>query len=266
MRLWQNISLGRYYSTNSLIHALDPRTKLLACVIIMITMMLIDTWIAIALWLAFLTGLIFIARIPLQLFAKNLRAFLWLFSLTIILHGLTHATAPHFEVMWGISISLPGIMTGCIYAARLMMLVVIAALLSYTTLPTDLTDGLEKMLKPLERLKFPVHEMALMTALAIRFVPTIIDEALRIQRAQISRGARFDGGVLRRIRALIPMLIPLFVGTFNRADELAVAMEARCYRGGEGRISYRDLVFSSSDFLAFFLTCVVSLLIIIIGL
>ena len=264
MKLWHNISLGRYYRVSSPIHDLDPRVKLVACVIVMITMMLIDSWIAIAVWSILLIAAVVMARIPLQLFVRNLRAFLWLFSITIVLHGFTNSTTPHFK-MWGFSVSLPGLIVGGQYAAKLMLLIVIASLLSFTALPIDLTDGLARLLKLFKRLKFPVHEFAFMVALALRFVPTIIDEAQRIQKAQISRGARFDGGLLRRVQALIPMLIPLFVATFNRADDLAIAMEARCYHGGEGRVAYRELVLSSNDYVVMALTIGISVLTIWFG-
>lgn len=249
MGLWQNITLGRYYPSGSIIHRLDPRTKLILSLGMMLTIMLADSWPALLLWTFVLIVAILVTHIPLHIFVRNLRAFLWLFGITIFLHALTSSAAPDVE-MWGISISGAGALIGVKYALRLGLLVLVAALLTSTTIPADLTDGLERMLHPLERIKFPAHELALMTMMALRFVPTIIEEAQRIQRAQISRGARFDGHLLQRVHALIPMLVPLFISTFKRADELAAAMEARCYRGGEGRVSFRELKLARADWIA----------------
>jgi len=249
MSLWQNITIGRYFPGSSFIHGLDPRAKLLACTIIIVTAMTTSAWLSFAVWSLLIVVVVLAARIPPRLFGKNLRAFLWLFAITIALHVFVNPAAPHLH-MWGVSVSWPGFLVGCKYALRLAIVIVFASLLSYTTIPSDLADGIEQSLRPWQRIGLPVHEIALMTSLALRFVPMIVDEAQRIQRAQISRGARFEGGLLKRIQALVPMLVPLFVAVFNRADELAVAMQARCYHGCEGRVAYRELVFSGHDRLA----------------
>ncbi|MDZ7268571.1 MAG: energy-coupling factor transporter transmembrane protein EcfT [candidate division KSB1 bacterium] len=258
MSLWQNITLGRYIPADSIVHRLDPRAKLLASVVIMFTIMRAESWPALLLWTALLLAAISGTRIPLRIFLSNLRAFLWLFGITILLHALTSATAPEAE--GGVVFSWHGVARGMQYALRLGLLVIVAALLSNTTIPTDLTDGLERLLRPMQRLRFPVHELALMTTMALRFVPTIVEEAQRIQRAQLARGARFAGSLRQRVQALVPMLVPLFVATFSRADELAVAMEARCYQGGEGRVSYRELAWRKRDWAALAVTAGLSLL------
>ncbi len=249
MSVWQNLTLGRYYPGSSWLHQLDPRTKLVLGVAAMAMIMIVNEWAALLLWLLVLAGVIFSTQIPPHLFANNLRAFLWLFGITIAIHAFSNPAAPHWKV-WGISISWPGCVTGLKYASRLALLIVIAALLSYTTIPTELTEGVERLLKPLRRWRLPVHEMAFMTSLALRFVPVIVAEAQRIQRAQMSRGAQFTGGVLQRLQALVPMLVPLFVSAFNRADELAVALAARCYDGGAPRVAYRELAFHRRDWQA----------------
>jgi energy-coupling factor transport system permease protein len=249
MSLWQNLTLGRYFAGSSWLHRLDPRLKLALGTAIMVTLTLSESWSVLGWWTVLLLATIATTRIPPKVFVKNLRAFSWLFGLTVLLHALSDPSAPHFH-MWGISISWPGVITGCKYAARLGLLVLVAALLSFTTMPLDLTEGVERLLGFLRRFRFPVHELALMTSLALRFVPTIVEEAQRIQRAQISRGANFSGGILQRVQALVPMLVPLFVSAFNRADELAVAMEARCYHGGEGRVSFREMKFERVDWCA----------------
>jgi energy-coupling factor transport system permease protein len=151
--------------------------------------------------------------------------------------------------VWGISISWAGALVGFKYSLRLALLIVVTGVLSFTTVPTDLTDGLERLFKPLQRWRVPVHELAFMTTLALRFVPAIIDEAERIHRAQLSRGAHFSGSLLARVQALVPLIVPLMVATFHRADALAIAMEARCYRGSSGRVSFREMRFERRDFL-----------------
>jgi energy-coupling factor transport system permease protein len=249
MSVWQNLTLGRYYPGSSWLHGLDPRTKLVLGVTAMANLMWAEKWPALLLWAMVIIAVIFSTRIPPHFFSKNLRAFFWLFGITIAIHALSDPAAPHVEV-WGISISWQGCVTGCKYAVRLALLILVAALLSFSTIPTDLTEGVERLLKPLRRMRVPVHEMAFITALALRFVPTIVAEAQRIQRAQISRGARAEGNLLQRLQALVPMLVPLFVAAFNRADELAVALAARCYEGGAQRVAYQELVFHRRDLLA----------------
>jgi energy-coupling factor transport system permease protein len=224
-------------------------------------LMWVESWPALFFWILMLAMAVMLTHLPPRLFVRNLRAFLWLFGITIILHALSPAsnssgissnqvgTSPQLQV-WGISISWVGVVVGVKYALRLSLLVVVAGILSFTTIPTDLTEGLERLLRPLQRWRVPVHELAFMTTLALRFVPTIIDEAERIQRAQMSRGANFSGSLPARVQALVPLIVPLFVATFHRADDLAIAMEARCYRGSVGRIPFREMRLQQRDFLA----------------
>ena len=259
MQIWQNITLGRYYQAPSSIHSLDPRAKLISVMVFVTTLMLAHSWLTLIILSIFLGAAVLLARIPLRFYIDNLRAFHWLFAITIILHSLNNSAPPHFEI-WKVLISGPGIIIGLQYATRLMIMVFTAALFSYTTLPTDLTDGIEKLLRPLQRVKFPVHEFALMTSLALRFVPVIIEEAGSILRAQTSRGARFDGGLIQRINAIVPIVLPLLVATFKRADELALAMEARCYQSDHNRVSYHKLIFSFRDYVAVILTFITSIL------
>lgn len=249
MSLWQNLTLGRYLAGSSWVHRLDPRLKLVLGMAIMITLTTSEAWSVLGWWTILLIATIATTHIPPKVFVANLRAFLWLFGLTVLLHALSDPSAP-LTKLWGISVSWPGLITGCKYAVRLALLVLVAALLSFTTIPLDLTEGMERLFGFMRRVRVPVQELALMTSLALRFVPTIVEEAQRIQRAQISRGADFSGGILQRLHALVPMLVPLFVAAFNRADELAVAMEARCYHGGEGRVPFREMKLQRVDWYA----------------
>jgi len=265
----RHLTLGQYYPGQSSFHALEVRTKLLLSLAVMALLMWIETWPALIFWSLLIALAVQRTKLPPRLFIRNLRAFLWLFVITILLHALSsglYAEAHGLDAVrmnpplqvWGISVSGAGLLLGVKYVLRMLLLIVATGILSFTTVPTDLTDGVERLLRPLQRWRVPVHELALMTTLALRFVPTIIDEAERIQKAQMSRGADFSGSFLQRIRGLVPLLVPLFVATFQRADDLAIAMEARCYRGSEGRVSFREMRFETRDFLmaASVLVCV----------
>jgi energy-coupling factor transport system permease protein len=251
----RRFTLGQYYPGQSCFHQLDARTKLLASMMVMALLMWIEAWPVVIFWSLIMAAVLQQTKLPLRLFVRNLRAFLWLFAITILLHALSPTWLAAGQGsneglvlrVWKISFSWEGALVGLKYALRLALLVVIAGALSFTTVPTDLTEGMERLLKPLQRWRAPVHELAFMTTLALRFVPTIIDEAERIQKAQMSRGADFSGSLLRRIQALVPLLVPLFVAAFHRADDLAVAMEARCYRGSDGRVSFREMRLSKRD-------------------
>lgn len=251
----RRLTLGQYYPGQSYLHQLDPRTKQLASMMVMALLMWIEAWPALIFWSLVVTAVLQQTKLPPRLFVRNLRAFLWLFAITILLHALSPTWLAAGQGsneglvlrVWGISVSCEGALLGLKYALRLALLVVIAGVLSFTTVPTDLTEGMERLLKPLQRWRAPVHELAFMTTLALRFVPTIIDEAERIQKAQRSRGADFSGSLLRRIQSLVPLLVPLFASAFHRADDLAVAMEARCYRGSDGRVSFREMRLSKRD-------------------
>jgi energy-coupling factor transport system permease protein len=255
----RRLTLGQYYPGQSSLHQLDPRIKLLASVVVMSLLMWAKTWSILLFWSLILAVAVAVTQLPPRLFVQNLRAFLWLFGITIVLNALSpnlfsgQANLADADTslqvrIWGVSISGDGVLVGVKYAVRLALLIVVAGILSFTTIPTDLTDGLESLLRPLQKWRVPVHELAFMTTLALRFVPTIIDEAVRIQRAQMSRGANFSGSLFARIQALVPLLVPLFVATFHRADDLAVAMEARGYRGSSERVSFREMRLQRRDF------------------
>lgn len=256
----RRLTLGQYYPGQSNIHLLDPRTKLLISMVVMALLMWVESWPALLFWSLMLAMVVQRTNLPPRVFVRNLRAFLWLFAITILLHALSPSlyadaqnlpeirTSPQLRV-WGISVSWTGLLIGCKYALRLILLIVVTGILSFTTVPTDLTDGVEHLLRPLQRWRVPVHELAFMTTLALRFVPTIMDEAERIQKAQLARGADFSGALLKRIQSLVPLIVPLFVATFHRADELAIAMEARCYRGSAGRVSFREMHLEKRDWI-----------------
>ncbi|HNY90493.1 MAG TPA: energy-coupling factor transporter transmembrane component T [bacterium] len=248
MAFLDDITLGQYYPADSFLHRLDPRSKLFAAFSLMTGLLLTyNIYILAGMALLFLFA-IRIARIPYALVLKNLRPFLWLFALTWIIH-LVWSSGRVLWVVPGTSITLTreGALLGGIYAVRLALLILYAALLTLCTSPIELTDALERVSRPLKRLGVPTHELSLMLTLSLRFIPTLLEEAQRIRNAQLSRGARFTGSLRHRVRGLLPLMVPLFVSAFRRADELALAMDARCYTGGDGRTVYAQLRLTGAD-------------------
>ena len=243
-----DIALGRFVAIESPIHRLDPRTKLMCTVAITLALFAgsnVATFLTFAVFAALSTLL---SRVPPAILLKSLRPFFWLFLFTFLLHAAL--TPGHVLWHWRffeVSLTEEGIRRGLLYSARLAIAISLATLLTLTTAPMELTDALERLLRPLRRLGFPSHEFAVMVTIAIRFIPVLLDEASRLQRAQIARGADFGGGPVRRARMLVPLVVPLFISAFDRADRLALAMESRAYRGGAGRTSFRELEFRRGD-------------------
>ncbi len=250
MAFFNDITLGQYYPGDSFIHRLDPRSKMIVTMVLMSSLLLTFRPLLMILVALILLVAVLASGIPISLILKNMRPLLWLFAFTIIIHLFWTSG----RVLWQVpvihaTITYEGMKMGIVYTLRLGLLIVIAALLTLSTSPIELTDGLEKLGAPLKRLRLPVHEMALMLALSLRFIPTLMEEAQRIRNAQLSRGAAFSGTLVNKIRGLVPMMIPLFVSAFRRADELALAMDARCYTGGDGRSSYIRLQFRLADYI-----------------
>jgi energy-coupling factor transport system permease protein len=259
MAFFNDISLGQYYPCNSYIHRLDPRTKLAAMMLVMTSLLLAHKLAALCVFATLLLVTIALSRIPWQFVFRNLRPFVWLFGLTLLFHvfwtpGRIITRIP----VIGIEITYEGLVMGTTYSIRLGLLIIFAAILTLTTSPIEMTDAMEKLFAPLKRLRLPTHEIVMMLTLSLRFIPTLMEEAQRLKNAQISRGATFGGSMLQRIRSIIPLVLPLFISAFRRADELAMAMDSRCYVGGEGRTSYTRLKFKQADY--FILIFSVSLL------
>ncbi|MFC1569092.1 energy-coupling factor transporter transmembrane component T family protein [bacterium] len=243
-----NITLGQYAPRDSWIHHLDPRTKLL---VIMGVMLFIFFWNHLTTLLFFLSLLLLIyhfAKLSPLLALRNIRSFFWLFLFTFIIHVFYTEGDIIFQIPWvQWTITKQGIQLGLFYTIRIAILIILANLLTLTTSPMEFTDGLERILTPLKRFRFPAHEIAMMISIALRFIPILLEEVERIQKAQISRGARFEGNLIHRIQSIIPIIVPLFVSTFRRANDLALAMDARCYRGGDHRSSFQVLKFNRQD-------------------
>jgi len=234
--------IGQYVPGNSIIHRLDPRSKLIAVFIFIIVIFLANSFISYAVVTLFVAGAVLLSRVPILFVLRGMK---WIFILVMITFLLHLFLTKEGEVIYQIGtwkIYSEGLILGSFISLRLLYLVIFTSLLTLTTTPIEITDGLESLLNPLKRLRVPVHEFALMMSIALRFIPTLLEEAEKIMKAQSARGADFTGGPLKeRLKAIVPLLIPLFVSSFKRAEDLALAMEARGYRGGEGRTKLRIL-------------------------
>ena len=244
-------TLGQFYPVESPLHELDARAKILATGIMAVGLFLVDSVAGFLLIAAAVVLLVAASRVPSGTFLNFLKPVALIVSLTVIFQVFfSREGATLLE--WGfLEVHEGGLVRGLFLALRILLLVSTAALLTATTAPVELADGIEDLLSPLKRLRFPAHELAMMITIALRFIPTLHEEAQKITRAQAARGADFsEGGPIRRARAMLPVLVPLTIGAFRRADELAEAMESRGYRGGEGRTRYRELRFRARDALA----------------
>lgn len=248
----KDITLGQYFPGKSPIHLLDPRTKLLFLIIYFIALFTADGWISYGIVLVFLSAVIYMTTIPLKTIVKGLKPLIFILVLTGILNLFMTPGENVLVSFWGLKITTEGLVQAIFMVSRILMLIVGTFLLAYTTSPIALTDGLESLLGPLKKLHLPVHELSMMMCIALRFIPTLIEETDKIMSAQKARGADFEtGSLMQRVKALVPILVPLFIGAFRRADELATAMECRCYQGGEGRTKMKTLHYKRRDFVAF---------------
>jgi len=247
--LLNNISIGQYFPGDSFIHKLDPRTKILFTLLFIVCIFVSKGFLCFALIGAFACLCMKISKISLKFIVRGLKPILFIVVFTFLLN-LFLSSGDDVLVKLGIlTITYTGIRNALFMAVRLILLVTCTQLLTLTTSPIQLTDGLERLFTPLKKIGFPAHELAMMMSIALRFIPTLIEETDKITKAQKARGADFEtGGVIKRVKAMIPLLIPLFVGAFRRADELAMAMEARCYRGGAGRTKMRPLTYKKVDY------------------
>jgi energy-coupling factor transport system permease protein len=244
-----DLTLGRYYPTGSRVHALDPRVKMLGALAILVTTLLTESPFSYAFVTIALVLLVAAARLRPGFLWRNLASLKWLLIIVFVMHGVLTRGTPLFEaVPW---LTREGLSVGAIFAWRVGLMVSVATVLTATTSPVDLGDGIERLLAPLERVGVPVHELAMVSVIALRFVPTLLDEAGRIIKAQIGRGASFEGGMVARAKSAIPILVPLFASAFRRADDLALAMDARCYRGAFGRTKYIELTLGGNDAVGF---------------
>ncbi len=244
----QDITLGQFFPGQSLIHRLDPRTKIILLFVMIILIFAAQGWTA-YLALTVVTGaLIFLSKVPPLTVLKSVKPLMWIILFTLLIHFVSH-DGEVLAKIYVFKVTTEGIVYGVMISLRLVLLILLSSLLTFTTSPLQLTDATEKLLSPLKKIGVPAHELAMMMTIAIRFVPTLLEETDKIIKAQKSRGLDFEsGGVVKRLRSMVPILVPLFLSSFRRADDLALAMEARCYRGGEGRTHMKQLRLTNLDF------------------
>ena len=248
----KDITLGQYFPGNSVIHRLDPRTKLIMLVIYIVALFLAQSWVSYAVMFIFLAVVIKISTIPLKSIIRGMKPLVMILVFTGVLNLFFTQEGPVLVKFWVITVTLGGLTRAIFMMLRILMLITGTFLLTYTTSPISLTDGLESLMNPLKNIKVPVHELSMMMCIALRFIPTLIEETDKIMSAQKARGADFENGsLIERAKALVPILVPLFIGAFRRADELATAMECRCYQGGEGRTKMKLLRYRRNDMTAF---------------
>ena len=249
--MMKNITMGQYYPVDSWVHRLDPRTKILLTIAMIVAVFLVKTMVGYGLILGFMYLVSKLSNIPFKMLMKGVKPLKFILILTFLLN-LFFSTGTTMLVEWGfLKISYEGLSQAIHYSLRLVFLVLGTSLMTLTTSPIALSDGIEMLLSPLKVIKFPAHELAMMMSIALRFIPTLMEEADKIMKAQMARGADFESGnLLARAKAMVPLLVPLFVSAFRRAGDLAMAMESRCYHGGENRTRLRVLKITKNDYLA----------------
>ena len=248
----KDITLGQYFPGNSIIHRLDPRTKLIMLVVYIVALFMAKGWVAYGVLFAALVWVIKISTIPPKSIVKGMKPLVMILIFTGVLNLFFTQEGKLLVDFWIIKIYSGGLSRAAMMVARILMLITCTFLLTYTTSPIALTDGLEALMNPLKKIGVPVHELSMMMCIALRFIPTLIEETDKIMCAQKARGADFENGsLIERAKALIPILVPLFISAFRRADELATAMECRCYQGGEGRTKMKLLRYHREDFVSF---------------
>ena len=248
----KDITLGQYFPGNSIVHRLDPRTKLLLLIVYIVALFTAGWWISYGICFLFLIAVIAVSKIPLKSIVHGMKPLVMILVFTGILNLFFTGGETVLVQFWVITITSEGLVRAVLMVSRILMLITGTFLLTYTTSPISLTDGLESLLSPLKKIRIPVHEVSMMMCIALRFIPTLIEETDKIMSAQKARGADFENGkLMQRIKALIPILVPLFISAFRRADELATAMECRCYQGGAGRTKMKLLRYHLWDIYAF---------------
>ena len=262
----KDITIGQYFPGDSVLHKMDPRFKLILTLLLLVILFSAENYVSLLIGALFVAIVMLLSKIPLKVMLKSLKPILPLVLFTAVLN-LFFVTGEVAVFEWRfIRIYSEGIKMTIFMAVRIVFLILGTSLLTYTTSPVVLTDALERLLSPLKVIKFPVHELSMMMTIALRFIPTLVEETDKIMSAQKARGADMEsGGLIKRIKALIPILIPLFISSFKRAEELALAMESRCYRGGEGRTRMRTLKANLRDYIAAIVSLLVLSVIIVLN-
>ena len=243
----RDITLGQYYQTESVIHRLDPRVKLVGTICYIVSLFMVNNIWGYLIAALFLAAMIKLSNVPFKFMVKGMKAVVFLLLITVIFNMFLTPGEPLVSI-WKLTITKEGLRLAIMMAVRLSFLIVGSSVMTLTTTPNNLTDGMENLMKPLRKIKVPVHEIAMMMSIALRFIPILLEETDKIMKAQIARGADFESGnIIKKAKAMVPLLVPLFISAFRRANDLAMAMEARCYRGGDGRTKMKPLVYKKED-------------------
>ncbi len=262
----RDITIGQYYPANSPLHRLDPRVKIVCTLLYLISLFLFRSVLGYLIATAFLFGVIKLSKVPFRYIVKGLKPIIMLLMITVVFNLLLTKTGDTLVKVWILRITDEGLKTAVYMAIRLIYLILGSSLMTFTTTPNALTDGIEALLKPLNKIKVPVHDIAMMMSIALRFIPILLEETDKIMKAQIARGADLESGnIIQKAKSMIPILVPLFVSAFRRANDLAMAMEARCYHGGEGRTKMKPLVYKKRDYMAYAITIGYVVLAVLIG-
>ena len=243
----RDITLGQYYPAKSVLHRLDPRTKLIGTLVFIVSVFLFHTFLGYAVATVFLAGMIYVSKVPVKFMFKGLKAIFLILMITVVFNILL--TPGEVLWQWGfLRVTKEGLSLAGRMAIRLAYLVIGSSIMTLTTTPNQLTDGLERLLRPLNKIHVPVHEIAMMMSIALRFIPILLEETDKIMKAQMARGADFEtGNIIQKAKNMVPLLVPLFISAFRRANDLAMAMEARCYHGGDHRTQMKPLKYTGKD-------------------
>ena len=262
----RDITIGQYYPANSKLHRLDPRVKIVCTLIYLVSLFLFNEFFVYLIATAFLAAVNKVSKVPFKFIVKGLKPIIMLLMVTVLFNLFLTRTGNVVVSFWIIKLTDVGIRTAIFMAVRLIYLILGSSIMTFTTTPNALTDGIEKLLWPLQKIHVPVHEIAMMMSIALRFIPILLEETDKIMKAQIARGADLESGnIIQKAKAMIPILVPLFVSAFRRANDLVMAMEARCYRGGEGRTKMKPLNYKTNDFIAYAISVLYLVVIIIVG-
>lgn len=262
----RDITIGQYYPANSKLHRLDPRVKIVCTLLFLISLFCFQNIWGYVVATIFLASIIRISKVPFKFIVKGLRPVIMLLMITVLFNLFLTKTGTIIFEIWILKITDEGLRTAGFMTVRLIYLILGSSLMTFTTTPNALTDGIEKLLWPLRKIKLPVHEIAMMMSIALRFIPILLEETDKIMKAQIARGADLESGnIIQKAKAMIPILVPLFVSAFRRATDLAMAMEARCYRGGEGRTKMKPLVYQKKDYIAYAIMMVYFVVAVLVG-
>lgn len=246
----RDITIGQYYPADSVLHRLDPRVKFVGTLAYIISLFLFQSW-GYLLGAAFLAGMILLSKVPFRFMVKGLKSIVILLLITLVFNIL-FTPGEAVVTFWKLQITKEGLILAARMGIRLIFLIIGASIMTLTTTPNQLTDGLESLLGPLKKIHVPVHEVAMMMSIALRFIPILLEETDKIMKAQMARGADFESGnLIQKVRNMVPLLVPLFISAFRRANDLALAMEARCYHGGDGRTQMKPLRYHTRDRIAY---------------